>query len=108
MTDREIQLKIAEFNKTIREANKVISDIESKVIKAEGFKLGDPKAVKENEVQRTKIEALKQLRNLATYLQVENNEYFDVIGKQQVEITVLKNKIRMNELIEEFDPPPAR
>ncbi len=87
--------KISEQNKTIREAKAVISSIDVAILKQAGFKLGDPNthSVKIDPTKKANLDKLQNLLHYTTYLQHDNNQLHESIGKLNQDIAILKQTI---------------
>ncbi len=87
--------KISEQNKIIREARAVISSADASLLRQAGFKLGDPSthSVKVNPTKKANLDKLQDLLHYTTYLQHDNNQLHESIGKLNQDIAILKQTI---------------
>ena len=79
-------------SKIIQEAESVISEIELKLIRQSGYKLGDA-TINIDENRQSKIDKLNSLVHYVCYLEKQNDQYFSTFAKLQDRIRVLEYTI---------------
>lgn len=79
-------------SKIIQEAEAVISEIEIKLIRQSGYKLGDAE-INIDKNRQSKIDKLNSLVHYVCYLEKQNDQYFSTFANLQDRIRVLEYTI---------------